>query len=192
MTVPLSGSRRTRLILNLALFGLATLALRLEGRRWWCRCGRPFLWSVGVRSPHTSQHLGDPYTWTHLLHGLAFHALLRPLARWIGPGGRLTLALALEAVWEILENSPIIIERYRRGTVSLGYVGDSVANSLGDIAACGLGLLLAAKLPVRWSVLIFLGVEAALLIAYRDNLTLNVLMLVWPIEAIKAWQMGHA
>src|SRR4051794_21423960 len=106
-------SRRTQSITIVAVLGLSVLAVRAEGRRWWCRCGLPFLWSVGVRSPHTSQHLADPYTWTHVLHGLIFYALLRPLGRWVGAGKRLILAVSLEALWEVVENSPMVVERYR-------------------------------------------------------------------------------
>src|SRR5262245_21499051 len=106
------------------------LALWAEGRLWWCRCGRPFLWSVGIWSPHTSQHLADAYTLTHLLHGLIFYAALRPFSRRLAPDTRLTLALAVEALWEVVENSPLVIDRYRRATIALGYSGDTIANSL--------------------------------------------------------------
>jgi hypothetical protein len=166
------------------------LALSSEGRRWWCRCGRPFLWSGGIHSGHTSQHLADPYTLTHALHGMVLYALLRPSAGRLGPGSRLLLALALEALWEVVENSQAVVERYRRATIALGYAGDSVLNSVGDLAACGLGYLLAGRLPVRWSVAVVVLVEVALLAVYRDNLLLNVIMLVYPVEAVRTWQAG--
>jgi hypothetical protein len=174
-----------------AVFGLAAASLRFEGQRWWCRCGRPSLWSGDIHSGHNSQHLLDPYSFTHALHGLLFFALLRPLAGKLSFGTRLVLALLLEAVWEIAENSDAVIERYRQATIALGYAGDSVANSLGDLASCGLGFFLAARLPVRWSVTLFFAVEMILLAVYRDCLTLNVLMLVHPLESVKAWQMGR-
>jgi hypothetical protein len=174
-----------------AIFGLATLALRLEGHRWWCRCGRLTPWSGDIHSEHNSQHLFDPYSFTHIEHGLLLYALLRPFARWLGPGSRLILAVGLEAVWEVVENSSAVIERYRQATIALGYVGDSVANSLGDIAACTLGFYLANRLPVRWSIGILLAIEAALLAIYRDNLALNVLMLIFPMLSVKTWQMGR-
>jgi hypothetical protein len=125
------------------------------------------------------------------LHGLIFYALLRPTAGRFGFGSRFVLALVLEALWEVAENSDAVIERYRRATIALGYAGDSVVNSLGDIASCSIGFLLATRLPVRWSISLFFAVEAVLLIVYRDCLALNVMMLVFPIEAVKSWQMGR-
>jgi hypothetical protein len=174
-----------------AVTGLAVASLRFEGQRWWCRCGRPSLWTGDIHSMHNSQHLLDPYSFTHALHGLLFFAMLRPLAGKLGSVTRLVLALLLEVVWEVVENSDAVIERYRRATIALGYTGDSVANSLGDIASCGLGFFLAARLPVRWSVTLFFAVEMILLAVYRDCLSLNVLMLVYPLESVKAWQMGR-
>jgi hypothetical protein len=186
------SSQRLRTGLTIAaLFGLATLALRLEGRRWWCRCGRLSLWSGKLWSEHNSQHLLDPYTFTHVEHGLLLSALLRPLARWIGPANRLILAMALETLWEIVENTQPVIENYRKAAVARGYVGDSVANSLADLAACGLGLVLAQRLPVRWSVAVFIVIEASLLVIYRDNLLLTVVMQVFPVEAVQSWQTGR-
>jgi hypothetical protein len=172
-----------------AVLGIAVLALRLEGHRRWCACGRPVPWSSKIHSEHNSQHLADPYTFTHVLHGLLFYAVLRGWGR-LGLRTRLVLTVALESLWEVLENSAAMIQRYRQATIALGYVGDSILNSVGDIAACGLGFLLAARLPVRWSVALFVLVETVLLLVYRDNLTLNILMLIWPSQAIKSWQMG--
>lgn len=180
-----------QLVAIAAVIGLAVASLRFEGQRWWCRCGRPFLWSGDIHSGHNSQHLVDPYSFTHALHGLIFFALLRPLAGKLGFGTRLALALLIEVAWEVVENSDAVIERYRHATISLGYAGDSVWNSLGDIASCSLGFYLAARLPIRWSVALFLAVELILLAVYRDCLTLNVLMLLHPLESVRSWQMGH-
>jgi hypothetical protein len=180
---PEPGRRLRRVLIALAMavvIGLAVVALRLEGHRWWCRCGRLMPWSGDIY----------PYTFTHMEHGLLLYALLWPFGRWVGPSSRLGLAVVLEAIWEVVENLPAVIERYRQATIALGYVGDSVVNSVGDIAACTLGVFLAYRLPVRWSVALFLTVETALLAIYRDNLTLNVLMLVHPLESVKSWQMG--
>ncbi len=189
---PIWRSDRVRLGLAIAaIFGLAAVALRLEGHRFWCRCGRLTPWSGDIHSAHNSQHLVDPYSFTHIEHGLLLYALLRLFSRWLGPGWRLALAVALEGIWEVVENLPAVIERYRQATIALGYVGDSVANSVGDIAACTFGLILAQRLPVRWSVALVVTVELALLAIYRDNLTLNVLMLICPLESVKAWQMGR-
>jgi hypothetical protein len=173
------------------LFGLTAMALRLEGRRWWCRCGRLVPWSGDIWSEHNSQHLLDPYTFTHVEHGLLLYALLRPLGRWIGPDHRLVLALGLEALWEVLENTQPAIERYRKTATAQGYAGDSVANSLADLAACALGLLLARWLPIGWSVALLLAIEAGLLAVYRDNFLLTVVMPIWPVKSIQSWQMGR-
>jgi hypothetical protein len=173
-----------------AILVFATVALRLEGRRWWCRCGRIMPWSGKIHSEHNSQHLVDPYSFTHMEHGLLLYALLRPFAGRLKPGSRFILAIALEALWEVVENSPAVVDRYRQATIALGYVGDSVVNSLGDITACAIGFFLAQRLPARWSIALLIAVEAALLAIYRDNLALNVLMLVYPLESVKTWQMG--
>jgi len=165
--------------------------LQRQGRIWWCACGRPFLWSGDIWSAHNSQHLLDPYSCTHLLHGVAFCGLTWLLGPRVRRVWRLWLALLLECGWELLENTPCVIRRYREATLSLGYTGDSIANSCGDIACCALGFLLAARLGLRRSLLFILAVELLLLAWIRDNLTLNILMLIHPVDAIKAWQLGH-
>ena len=134
----------------MSILGLAVVTLRFEGHRWWCRCGRLFPWSGDIHSSHNSQHLIDPYSFSHVLHGILLYALLRPLSGIIGRGTRLVVVLAIEVLWEVFENSNVVIERYRQATIALGYNGDSVFNSLGDIASCGVGVYLAIRLPVRW------------------------------------------
>ena len=178
------------LVLSLVV-GITILWLRFEGRRWWCRLGDLSPWSGGIHSPHTSQHVADPYSFTHFLHGLLFYALFRYVARRLRWDARFVLAITLECLWEVVENSGMVIDRYRRATIAMGYEGDSVINSLGDIASCGLGFLAARRLPVPRSIALFLVVEVSLLIAYRDNLLLNVIMLVYPFEGVKSWQMGR-
>jgi len=194
MTVPDTSPRRSLLLWHplaiVSVIGLAVVSLRFEGQRWWCRCGRLYPWSGDIQSAHNSQHLFDPYSFTHVLHGLLFYALLRPVAERLGLGTRMVIALAIESLWEVVENSDAVIERYRQATIALGYSGDSVFNSLGDIVSCGAGFLIASRLPARWSVLLFFAVEATLLAVYRDCFLLNVLMLVSPVEAIKSWQTG--
>jgi hypothetical protein len=172
-----------------ALLGLATVALRLEGRRWWCKCGRPTLWMGDIWGPHTSQHLFDPYSFTHVEHGLVFYAMSRPLSRWLGPRRRILLAMAAETLWEIVENTQPVINNYRKAALARGYEGDSVANSLGDIAACGLGLWLASRMPARWSIALFVGMEVALVAVYRDNLILNIALQFVPLQSVQDWQM---
>ena len=171
------------------ILALGALTLHLMGHRLWCACGRPVPWSWDVWSAHNSQHLVDPYTATHLLHGVLYYALLRGIvgARW--PHARALIALGLEVTWEIIENSPAVIARYR-ATAAIGYTGDTIANSLGDVAACLLGYLAALALPAMVSAVGVVAVEATLLLTIRDSLLLNVVMLLHPIEAIKRWQLG--
>jgi len=170
---------------------LATVvALRLLGRVFWCDCGSLVPWSWDVNSQHNSQHLIDAYFFTHVLHGLVFYALLFAV-RWPRTvESRFLAVLFLESVWEVLENSPPIIERYRAVTVSLGYYGDSIANSIVDILACSLGVLIACRATVWQSVAFFAATELLLVATIRDCLTLNVLMLAFPIDAIRQWQMA--
>jgi hypothetical protein len=170
---------------------LATVvALRLLGRVFWCECGSLIPWSWDVNSPHCSQHLIDAYFFTHVLHGLVFYAVL-VVVRWPrSVSSRFLAVVFLECFWEILENSPLIIERYRAVTVSLGYFGDSIANSIVDILACWFGVLIACRAKVWQSVTIFVITELLLVATIRDCLTLNVLMLPFPVDAILQWQMG--
>ncbi len=175
-----------------ALVGLACTAMVLsgEGRIWWCAAGDLRPWTSDAWGPHNSQHLLDPYSFTHVLHGLVFWGVLSLVAPKIPIWWRAVMALGIEAVWEIVENAPWVIERYRAATAAVGYNGDTVVNSLGDVAACGLGLVIAQKLGWRWSIALYVVTELALLAWIRDNLTLNVIMLLYPIDAIRQWQMG--
>src|SRR6266478_7163481 len=132
--------------LGTLLIVLATIAvLRVEGRVWWCACGKSNLWAGDAQSSHSSQHLFDPYSFTHILHGVLICGVLACGLPRLSPAWALTTAILLEALWEILENSPFIIERYRTATMALGYQGDSIANSLGDIFTCGLGFVVARR-----------------------------------------------
>ncbi len=157
---------------------------------WICACGRVDLWSGDIWSSDNSQHLLDPYSFTHVLHGVAFFWLLSWLLPKLTIHWRLCLATALESAWEVLENAPLIINRYREGTLALGYEGDTVVNSMGDIVLCGIGFLLVPHLGIRRSVVFFVVVELILMLWIRDGLMLNVIMLIYPIEGIKAWQIG--
>lgn len=180
--------RPVSLILGLAL--AAVLVLRWQGRVWWCRCGRWFPICLQVNSQHNSQHLFDAYTLSHVLHGVLFFGLLWLLRRRWSLEARAVIAATIEVLWEIMENSPVIIDRYRTATISLGYTGDSILNSLGDIGGFVFGFYLARKLGLWRSAAVVLIVELLMLWAIRDNLTLNVLMLFWPIDAIRRWQSG--
>ena len=171
---------------------IATAVLLSMGRRVWCECGSPVPWAWDVWSKHNSQHLIDPYAFTHILHGVAFYAILwLALGRRLPPVWRAAITASLESSWEILENSPLIIERYRAATISLDYFGDSVVNSIADVGACLLGFWIAWKLPWRVSLALFVVTEIVLLLWVRDSLLMNILQLVYPIEAVKNWQMGQ-
>jgi hypothetical protein len=176
---------------SLATAGLTVMVVRCEGRVWWCACGRLTLWSGNVWSSHNSQHLVDPYAFTHVLHGVVFCGLLAWACPRLAAAWRLGVATSLEGLWEILENSNFIIQRYRETTMSLDYEGDSVGNVLGDIVCCGIGFWLARQLGLWRSIALFLATEGVLLLWIRDDLLLNVVMLIYPIESIKVWQMGH-
>ena len=154
--------------------------------------GRFGLWEGDIWSAGQSQRLADPYSFTHVVHGMLFYALLRLAAPKLGADRRFLTAAFLEAAWEVLENSPFIIERYRAATIALGYQGDSVLNSLSDVLMMALGFWLALELKVRWSVGVALALELGMLLWVRDNLALNILMLICPIDAIKSWQMAGA
>lgn len=170
---------------------LTVFMLRMEGRIWWCACGGYKLWDGDIWSSHNSQHVFDPYSFTHVLHGMLFFWILAGLLPRLKPGWRLSLAVLLESSWEVLENSPFIIQRYREATIGQGYVGDSVINSLADILCCVAGFVLARRLGWRWALAVFVLVEVVLAVVVRDNLTLNILMLICPVDAIKQWQMVH-
>jgi hypothetical protein len=161
------------------------------GRPWWCRAGDAVPWSGDIWSRHNSQHLLDPYTITHVLHGFALYGVLWALLhRFTGPQARAAIGIGIETAWEIIENTDAMIERYRAATISLDYYGDSIANSLGDIAAFVVGYWGAGVLPVWLSALGFFAVDGLLVLWIRDSLLLNVLMLLHPIESVKAWQIG--
>lgn len=161
-----------------------------------CTCGTVKLWHGAVESAENSQHIADWYTFSHITHGFIFylgaHLLWQRWKLFEGAPTRwaLPIAVAIEATWEFLENSPMIIERYRSVTVSFGYAGDSIVNSVADIGWMALGFWIAAKLPWQATLAIAIGFELMTLALIRDNLTLNVLMLVWPVDAIKLWQAG--
>jgi Protein of unknown function (DUF2585) len=169
---------------------LTAIQLRCQGRVWWCQAGDWSPWSGDIKSRHNSQHLFDPYTFTHILHGVFYFWLLSLIFRKMPLVWRLFMAVCFGCAWEILENSAYIIERYRTATISLQYFGDSVANSITDIASCGVGFWIAWKLGFWRSLLFFAFTEVVLLLWIHDSLLLNIIMLVYPIEGIKQWQIG--
>jgi hypothetical protein len=171
----------------------AALALYLMGHPLICTCGTVKLWHFGVESAENSQHLIDWYTPSHIIHGFMFYWLLWLLSRWVplSFGLRLVLAVAIEATWEVVENTDFVINHYREMTISLDYYGDSVINSVSDILFMVAGFFLAARLPVWLTVLIALALELLIGVMIRDNLTLNVLMFVWPLDSVLQWQQGR-
>lgn len=183
------GRWRAPLAIGLILLAQASIELAM-GRVPWCTCGTIKLWYGLADGPETSQQLTDWYTPTHVIHGF----LLYGAARFAWPSwsvaSRLVAAMSVEGLWEVIENTPLIIDRYRAATVSLGYQGDSVLNSLSDSLACLLGFCLAGRLPRRITIGLALSSEIFLGLMIRDNLTLNILMLLYPADAIRRWQMG--
>ena len=166
--------------------------LRSQGRLLWCSCDYLLLWSGDPWSSDNSQHLLDPYSFTHVLHGFLFCGLIVLIAPRLSKAWQLWLAVSIEAVWELVENSEFVIQRYREETAALGYQGGTVVNTLADILLCGVGFVLARRVGFRLTAALFVATEVALALWIRDNLSLNVLMLVYPIEAVKEWQAaGH-
>jgi len=174
-----------------AAFVAAAILLRLEGRLWMCACGKILVWSGQVCSADNSQHVLDPYSFTHVLHGFLFFWLIIWLLPRLNSNWQLTLAIAVEALWEVFENTKFIIERYRSETAALGYQGDSVVNSFGDILCCLVGFLIARRLGLRRSLIAFAVLELILIVWIKDSLLLEIVMLIAPIDAIKALQMCH-
>lgn len=183
------GSTRTVAAVG-ALLAATGLVLLFMGRTPICRCGYVSLWHAHVVSAGNSQHVADWYTFSHVIHGLGFYGLLWLMSGRLPIGLRLILAVVLEGGWEILENTDLVITRYRESTMALDYFGDSILNSLSDIGAMIGGFVAASRLPVWASVAAAVTMEVVVGYLIRDNLTLNVLMLVYPVEAIRQWQMG--
>jgi hypothetical protein len=183
-------NRNRTAIAAFLIVAVAAAILLAMGRNPICTCGTIDLW-VGARdTPKTSQMLADWYSLSHIVHGLLFFALLWLVARRWSIGTRFIAALLVESAWEVIENTPLVIDRYRETTAALGYSGDSVINSVSDILMMCVGFLVARKLPVWASLLLLIVLEIVPLFVIRDNLALNILNLIAPNAAIAAWQAG--
>ena len=183
-------SLQTCIVVVSILIMLGAAAELSMGRQLWGVNGKPGLWSGDIWSEHNSQYFTDPYTLTHVTHGILFYGLLSLLFKSLPSSTRLLVATGMESAWEVLENSAPVIERYRAETISLDYYGDSVVNSVGDILACILGFLLASRLPKRATIIGTIAFEILLAVVIRDNLSLNILMLIRPSRAVRTWQLG--
>jgi hypothetical protein len=177
------------LVLCLGIIGIAEWVVYAMGHPVICKCGYVKFWHGTRGDSEQSQHLFDWYSYSHILHGIIFYWLLSIVFRGrLSVAARLVIATVIEGGWEIFENSPFIINRYRAQTISRDYFGDSVVNSAGDILSMLAGFLLASRLPAWVTVMLLIATEVILLALIRDNLTLNVIMLIHPVEWIKQWQ----
>jgi hypothetical protein len=194
------GSRPTSLssrrvfwpVLSLvALLAITIFFLYSQGRYWICTCGFVKVWAGDIYSfTDNSQHIFDPYSFSHVQHGLLFYMLVAWLLPRLRLGWQFFTAMAIEAGWEMFENSSIVIRRYQQTTISDGYSGDTILNSFSDLVLCGVGFWIAHWLGFRRTVVLFVVIEVAMILWIRDSMLLNILMLVFPVEAVRNWQLG--
>lgn len=179
---------RVYLLLALAFIAAQAVALYALGRVPISKHGYVKLWHGVAFSSENSQHVSDWYSFSHVIHGCAFYGLIWLVGRRWPAGARFAIAVLIEAAWEVFENTSFVIERYRAITISLDYYGDSIVNSVSDTLFCALGFALAGRLPIAATLALVIGIEAGVAYRIRDNLTLNIIMLLYPLAAIKAWQ----
>lgn len=177
--------------LSFAATALMIGLLYFQERLWWCKLSDYAIYvNEAWNSNHTSQHFFDPYTFTHVLHGVMFLWLASMIFSRFSVAWQFFIAIFVECAWEIMENSNFIIEKYRANTASLDYFGDSILNSVGDVVACAIGFFIAYKLGWLRSIIFFFVVEIFLVIWIKDSLIINILMLIYPLDSIKNWQIN--
>lgn len=181
--------RTVQIVTVVLVLLLMIVSLRALGRLFLCACGYFDVWTSDTCSSNNSQQLFDPYSFTHVLHGFLFFWLIQLLFRRMTAYWQFWLALLLESAWEVFENTSFVINKYRTETAALGYTGDTVVNSLGDLACALVGFLIARQFGIRRSLIAFLLIELILILWIHDSLLLQILMLIQPVEAIKLWQM---
>lgn len=189
MTTKTDRTRVLQIVAAGVVLLLMIVLLRVQGRLFLCACGYFEAWTSDTCSSNNSQHLLDPYSFTHVLHGFLFFYLVALVFKRLARSWQFVLAIALEAAWEVFENSSFVIDRYRTATAALGYQGDTVVNSVGDLLCAVIGFQIARQVGIRWSLILFLLFELMLVLWIHDSLLLQILMLIRPIEPIKAWQM---
>lgn len=177
-------------LLILTTVVLMVFQLRYQGRIWWCNLGDYSPFSSDAWGGHNSQHFFDPYSFTHILHGILFYWLISLVFRKMPPVWQFFLAILIESFWEVLENTNAVVEHYRAATLALNYFGDSIFNSFGDVVSSAAGFWIAYKLRFLRSLALFAVTEIFLLLWIRDSLLVNIILLIYPIEAIKNWQGG--
>jgi hypothetical protein len=181
---------KKKILLNISIMLITIVVLLILGRSWWCPVGDFAFASFDIKTRHNSQHLFDPFSFSHFEHGIIFFIFLWYYFKSSSLIWRFTISVLLEASWEILENTSFIIDRYRTATIALDYYGDSILNSVSDLLYCSLGFHVASKLSLKMNLALLVIIELSLLYWIKDNLTLNVLMLVYPLQTVRLWQGG--
>ena len=175
----------------LALLAFTVYFLYSQGRFWFCACGSVKLWAGDIWDMNeNSQHIFDPYSFSHIEHGFLFYWLVSWALPRVRLAWRLVSAITLEAGWEMFENSRSMIQRYNETTISKGYAGDTIINSLSDLALCGFGFWVAHWLGFRRTFALLVAIEVVMILWIRDSMLINIIMLLFPLEALRNWQMG--
>lgn len=188
-TAPTPSLVKPLTVAVLILLG-SLVTVKLMGRPIWCDCGSPAPWVGDVTSTHESKHLVDPYSLSHFIYGLGLYAILRRTAPSLTISWRVAIATALSTFWEVVENTPWVIDRFRQGTITAGYSGDGLVNSATDTLCAVGGFLVAARVPWQASIALAVAIELGCLIGIRDGLTVNTIMLIHPLDVIRAWQQN--